>query len=65
MLKKYNFRNYNYKLVICSIILAVIGVLLVGSAAPDLQKKQMLGLLAGIFLMIFIKKNHYINCLMN
>lgn len=59
MLKKYNFRNYNYKLVICSIILAVIGVLLVGSAAPDLQKKQMLGLLAGIFLMIFISLIDY------
>ncbi len=53
-LKKYNFRNFNFILVIAVVLLSVIGILAVGSAAPSAQTKQILGVLLGIFVMLVI-----------
>ena len=46
MLFDYNFRNYNYRVVIYMLILSIIGVLIIRSASPDdgLAQKQIGGL---------------------
>jgi len=59
MLKHYKIRHYNFKLAIMVIILAVIGIIAVGSAEPDLQSKQLFGFVFGVFLMIVISLFDY------
>lgn len=59
MLKQYKLRNYKFILVILVIALNTIGLLLVGSARPALQNKQMLGMAAGILLMVFVSLIDY------
>ncbi|MBQ2936902.1 MAG: rod shape-determining protein RodA [Lachnospiraceae bacterium] len=59
MLKHYKIRDYNFKLVIMVIALAVIGIIAVGSAQESLQTKQILGFAFGIFLMLVISLFDY------
>ena len=59
MLRRYRIRYYNFKLAIMVILLAVIGVIAVGSAEPALQKRQLFGFAFGIFLMIIISLFDY------
>ncbi|MBR6095046.1 MAG: FtsW/RodA/SpoVE family cell cycle protein [Lachnospiraceae bacterium] len=53
-MKKYKFRDYNFRLVLMLIGISVIGILAVGSADKDLQPKQFYGFLLGFGLMIVI-----------
>ena len=59
MLKHYKLRNYNFKLLIMVIALAVIGIIAVGSAEEALQSKQIAGFAAGVCLMIFLSLFDY------
>jgi len=59
MLKQYKLRNYKFILVILVVALNIIGLLLVGSARPALQSKQMLGMFSGILLMVFVSLVDY------
>ena len=59
MLKQYKLANYKFILIIMVIALNTIGVLLVGSARPALLNKQLLGMISGIILMIFISLIDY------
>lgn len=59
MLKRYKLRDYNFRLIVMLIAISSMGVLLVGSADPSLQKKQMIGVIAGVFLMIIISLMDY------
>ncbi len=59
MLRQYRIRNYNFKLVIMVIALAVIGIIAVGSAQESLQTKQILGFAFGVFLMLVISLFDY------
>lgn len=59
MLKHYRIRHYNFKLVFLVLALATIGVIMVGSAEPALQSRQIAGFVAGIFLMIVISLFDY------
>lgn len=59
MKKKYRVRDYNFLLVLFVVAVSVIGVLAVGSAAPDAQRKQMMGLILGFFVMIVISLFDY------
>lgn len=59
MLKRYKLKDYNFKLILMLILLSGIGVLLVGSAEPSLQKKQFIGVLAGIVLMVLVSLMDY------
>ena len=59
MLRQYIIRDYNFKLVIMVIALAVIGIIAVGSAQESLQTKQILGFAFGIFLMLVISLFDY------
>ena len=59
MLKQYKLRNYKFILVILVITLNTIGGLLVASARPSYQNKQILGMAAGILLMVFVSLIDY------
>jgi len=59
MLRQYKIRHYNFKLAIMVIILAIIGIVAVGSAEPDLQNRQFFGFIFGMFLMVVISLFDY------
>lgn len=59
MLRKYRFRDYDFKLVIMLIAISVIGILVVGSAEKSIQNKQILGLILGVVLMVTISLFDY------
>lgn len=59
MLRHYKLKDYNFRLMFLLIAISTIGVLLVGSAEPTLQFKQMMGMVAGIILMIIISLFDY------
>lgn len=52
MLKLYRLKDYNFRLVLWLGAISILGVLLVGSAEPSLQTKQLFGTLLGIAIMI-------------
>lgn len=54
MIRQYRLRDYNFRLVIALIALSSLGVLLVGSADPSLQNRQLLGVLLGIVVMVVV-----------
>ncbi|QOV20703.1 rod shape-determining protein RodA [Blautia liquoris] len=54
MLKRYKIRNYNFRLVIMLVAISSLGVLLVGSADPTLQRKQLIGVIGGLILMLIV-----------
>ncbi|MGI6070614.1 MAG: FtsW/RodA/SpoVE family cell cycle protein [Blautia sp.] len=54
MLKQYKLRFYNFRLVLFLLCLSTLGVLLVGSAMESLQRKQMFGVIFGLFVMLVV-----------
>ena len=54
MFKYYKFKDYDFKLIIYLSVITVIGVLLVNSAQPDNTKKQLMGFVAGLTMMIIL-----------
>ena len=54
MHKQYRIRDYDIKLIIMVIALNVIGVMAIGSAKESVQSKQLLGLVTGAIIMVFI-----------
>ncbi len=52
MLKQYHIRNYRFQLVLFILILTSIGILVIGSAEPSVQKKQMIGMAIGLVVML-------------
>lgn len=54
MIRQYKLRDYNFRLVIVLIALTSMGVLLVGSADPSLQKKQFIGMILGLIVMVIV-----------
>ena len=59
MLKQYKLRNYKFPLVISIMALNIIGILLIGSAKPSVQKTQIMGFLVGMIAMIVISLMDY------
>ena len=53
-LKKYDFKHFNFTLVIAVLLLSLVGILAVGSALPSAQTKQILGVLLGVIAMLII-----------
>lgn len=59
MKTKYRLINFNFKLLLFTLSLAVIGILAVGSADESLQTKQLLGVIGGVVLMMFLTFVNY------
>lgn len=51
MPKQYKLKNYKFTLILLVVILNIIGILLVGSASPGDQQKQLVGMLSGLLIM--------------
>ena len=54
MFKNYKFKDYDFKLILYLCALTIIGVLLVNSAQPHNTKKQLMGFVAGLSIMIIL-----------
>lgn len=59
MLKRYKLRNYDFKLVLLILAVSIIGILAVGSAKDSLQNRQIVGVCAGVVIMIVISLIDY------
>lgn len=59
MLKMYKLKNFKFILVLFVVTLNTIGVLLVGSASPDDQKKQIIGMVSGLVIMFIVSLIDY------
>ncbi len=56
---QYNFKKYDFKLVLVVIALCILGILTINSAADGFTRKQILGLGAGLVVMIFFSLIDY------
>ena len=54
MFKKYKLLNYNFRLVFLLIVASTIGIIAIGSADASYQKKQLIGVIIGFGIMLFI-----------
>ena len=54
MLRQYKLKDYDFKLILCVIALSVIGVLAIGRTKNELLRRQILGMGAGIFVMLLL-----------
>ncbi|MGN0143121.1 MAG: FtsW/RodA/SpoVE family cell cycle protein [Roseburia sp.] len=59
MLKQYKLKNYKFTLICLVAALTIIGILLIGSAQPSVQKKQLLGFVAGLVIMLIVSLIDY------
>lgn len=59
MLKQYKLSDYQFRLIIWVLALAVLGILIIGSANDDYQMKQVIGLILGLILMVIISLFDY------
>ena len=54
MWRQYKLKDYNFRLIIWLVTLSTLGVLLVGSAEPSLQGRQLAGVMLGLSIMFVI-----------
>ena len=54
MFKNYRFKDYDFKLILYLSAITIIGILLVNSAQPDNTRKQLMGFVAGLSIMIIL-----------
>lgn len=59
-LKRYHLKDYKMNLVLLVLALSVIGVFVIGSAEPDNQFRQIIGLAFGLFVMVIVSLIDYV-----
>lgn len=59
MLKQYQIKNYNFRLVFYVVALTMLGISVIGSAQKAVQSKQVFGLLLGLFVMAVVSVIDY------
>ncbi len=59
MLKRYRIGNYDFKLILLILAASIIGIMAVGSANESLQSRQILGVVMGMAVMIFVSLIDY------
>lgn len=59
MFKNLKIKDYDFNLVVLVLAINILGILAVGSAAPDLKSKQILGSVLGVFLMVVVSLFDY------
>ena len=59
MLKQYQIKNYNFRLVVYVIALTMLGISIIGSAQKSVQSKQVFGLLLGLLVMAVVSLIDY------
>lgn len=59
MFKQYKLKNYRFQLVAYVVLLCIIGVMVVGSAKPSVQNKQIIGIAGGLVVMVIVSLIDY------
>ena len=59
MSRKYHLKNYDFLLVIFSILISIFGIVIIGSAKTSFQPKQAIGLCIGIAVMVILSLVDY------
>ena len=59
-LKRYHLKDYKMNLLLLVLALSVIGVFVIGSAEPDNQSRQIIGLAFGLFVMVIVSLIDYV-----
>lgn len=59
MLKQYRLRDYRFRLVLYVVVLTIIGIMVVGSAKPSVQNRQIMGFVLGMVTMVIISLIDY------
>ena len=59
MFKQYKLKNYRFRLVAYVVLLCIIGVMVVGSAKPSVQNKQIVGIAGGLVIMVIVSLIDY------
>lgn len=59
MFKQYKLKNYRFRLVAYVVLLCIIGVMVVGSAKPSVQNKQIIGIAGGLVVMLIVSLIDY------
>ena len=59
MFKQYKLKNYKFILVLYVVTLTVIGILLIGSAKPSVQNKQIIGMVLSLAMMLIVSLIDY------
>lgn len=59
MFKQYKLKNYRFRLVAYVVLLCIIGVMVVGSAKPSVQNKQIIGIAGGLVVMLIVSMIDY------
>lgn len=54
MFRNYRLKNFDLKLILLVLALSIIGIIIIGSAKESLQTKQIFGVVAGFFIMMFL-----------
>ena len=62
--QRYHLKDYKVSLIILVVLLAVIGIFMVGSARPDLQTRQIMGVVLGLAALFVISLIDYKCCLL-
>lgn len=59
MLKQYQVKDYNFRLIVYVLVLTMLGISIIGSAQQSVQSKQVMGMLMGIVLMVAVSLFDY------
>ncbi len=59
MFKQYKIKDYRFRLVAYVVLLTIIGILVIGSAKESVQGKQIMGLFAGVIIMVVVSLIDY------
>lgn len=59
MLKQYQVKDYNFRLIVYVLVLTMIGISIIGSARESVQSKQVMGMLVGIVAMVIVSLIDY------
>ncbi len=59
MLKRYKLKNYRFPLILYISLLTIIGIMLIGSAQPSVQNKQIFGFVVGLVIMTVVSLIDY------
>lgn len=59
MFKQYKLKDYHFQLILYLVLLTVIGIAVIGSAEESVQKKQIIGFMAGLVIMVILSLLDY------
>ena len=59
MFKQYKLKDYHFQLILYLVLLTIIGIAVIGSAEESVQRKQIIGFMAGLVIMVILSLLDY------